>query len=243
VKTFDDFGSQGEWPSHPELLDWLADRLLSSGWSLKHLHKLIVMSAAYQQQTALPNETACRIDAQNRLLWRQNPRRLDAESLQAAVLSVAGTLNPAMGGPGYRDFNFTEAYAPVYDYLTPDKPGLLRRSIYRFVVRTTPHQFMSTLDCPDPANLTPARAQTTTALQALTLSNNEFLLQQATSLATRIENETDSRAAAIRRAFELCFQREPRTDEQNAAEHLVAGQGLFALCRMLLNANEFVYID
>jgi len=238
-----DFGLGGDKPSHPELLDWLADELLHSGWSLKHLHKLIVMSAVYQQQSASPNDTARRLDAQNRLLWRQNPRRLDAESMHDAVLSVAGTLNPAMGGPGYRDFNFTEAYAPIYDYITPDKPELLRRSIYRFVVRTTPHQFMSTLDCPDPANLTPARAQTTTALQALTLSNDEFMLQQATSLATRIENETDSRAAAIRRAFALCFQRAPTDAELTASTRLVAEQNLFALCRMLINANEFVYID
>ncbi|MBB5034895.1 DUF1553 domain-containing protein [Prosthecobacter vanneervenii] len=243
VTTPSDFGLGGDRPSNPELLDWLAAEFQRGGWSVKHMHKIIVMSAAYQQQSVAPNETAGRIDAQNRLLWRQNPRRLDAESLHDTVLSVAGTLNPAMGGPGYRDFNYTEAYAPIYDYLTPDKPELLRRSIYRFVVRTTPHQFMSTLDCPDPANLTPARAQTTTALQALTLSNNEFMLQQAASLATRIENETDSRAASIRRAFQLCFQRAPSEEEQHAATGLVTEQGLFALCRMLMNANEFVYID
>ncbi|MBN8417360.1 MAG: DUF1553 domain-containing protein [Verrucomicrobia bacterium] len=243
VTTPSDFGLGGDRPSHSELLDWLADEFSRSGWSLKHLHKLIVMSAAYQQQSASQNETAARLDAQNRLLWRQNPRRLDAESVHDAVLSVAGTLNPAMGGPGYRDFNFTEAYAPIYDYITPDKPALLRRSIYRFVVRTTPHQFMSTLDCPDPANLTPARAQTTTALQALTLSNNEFMLQQARSLAARIENETDSRESAIRRVFALCFQRPPTDEELTASTRLVAEQNLFALCRMLINANEFVYLD
>ncbi len=243
VTTPSDFGLGGDKPSHPELLDWLAAEFLRSGWSMKHMHKLIVMSDAYQQQSTSINETANRLDAQNRLLWRQNPRRLDAESVHDAVLSVAGTLNPAMGGPGYRDFNYTEAYAPIYEYITPDKPELLRRSIYRFVVRTTPHQFMSTLDCPDPANFTPARAQTTTALQALTLSNNEFMLQQAGNLVTRIENETDSRAAAIRRAFLLCLQREPKADEQSAATHLVAEQGLFALCRMLINTNEFVYVD
>ncbi|WP_395739601.1 DUF1553 domain-containing protein [Prosthecobacter sp.] len=243
VTTPSDFGLGGDRPSHPELLDWLADEFLRSGWSLKHMHKLTVMSATYQQQSTAQNDAALRLDAQNRLLWRQNPRRLDAESVHDAVLSIAGTLNSKMGGPGFRDFNFTEAYAPVYEYITPDKPDLLRRSIYRFVVRTTPHQFMSTLDCPDPANLTPARAQTTTALQALTLSNNEFMLQQAGSLVTRIENETDSREAAIRRAFLLCLQREPKTEELHAAVHLVAEQNLFALCRMLLNTNEFVYID
>lgn len=243
VTTPSDFGLGGDRPSHPELLDWLAAEFQRSGWSLKRMHKLMVTSAAYQQQSAVMNGNAGRIDAQNRLLWRQNPRRLDAESVHDAVLSVAGTLNPAMGGPGYRDFNFTEAYAPIYDYITPDKPEMLRRSIYRFVVRTTPHQFMSTLDCPDPANLTPARAQTTTALQALTLSNNEYMLQQAANLVARVENETESRTAAISRAFQLCFQRAPGKEEQNAAARLVTEQGLFALCRMLINANEFVYLD
>ncbi|MCB1278796.1 DUF1553 domain-containing protein, partial [Prosthecobacter sp.] len=243
VTTPSDFGLGGDKPSHPELLDFLANELMTHGWSLKHIHKLIVMSQAYQQRSDEVVPAAAQIDSGNRLLWRQNPRRLDAESLHDAVLAVSGKLNPEMGGPGYRDFNYTEAYAPIYDYLTPDKPELWRRSIYRFIVRTTPHQFMTTLDCPDPANLTPSRAQTTTALQALTLSNNEFMLQQARYLATRIENETDSRDAAIRRAFDLCFQRSPTQDELTASTHLVAEQSLFALCRMLINANEFVYVD
>lgn len=243
VTTPSDFGLGGDKPSHPELLDFLANELMTHGWSLKHIHKLIVMSQAYRQRSDEVVPAASQIDSGNRLLWRQNPRRLDAESLHDAVLAVSGKLNPEMGGPGYRDFNYTEAYAPIYDYLTPDKPELWRRSIYRCIVRTTPHKFMTTLDCPDPANLTPARAQTTTALQALTLSNNEFMLQQARYLTTRIENETDSRDAAIRRAFDLCFQRSPTQDELTASTHLVAEQSLFALCRMLINANEFVYID
>jgi hypothetical protein len=183
------------------------------------------------------------LDSANRLLWRQNPRRLDAESLHDAVLSVSGKLNPERGGPGYRDFKYTEAYAPIYEYITPDKPELWRRSIYRFIVRTTPHQFLTTLDCPDPANLTPARMQTTTALQALTLSNNEFMLRQARYFATRIENEASEIPARVRRAFELSFQRPPTADELRAAQSLVTEQSLFALCRMLINANEFVYVD
>jgi len=257
VTTPSDFGLGGDKPSHPELLDWLAGEFLKSGWSLKHMHKLIVMSAAYRQssftgengenrvpeKSPLPLLSPVQIDSNNRLLWRQNPRRLDAESLHDAVLAVSGTLNSEMGGPGYRDFKYTEAYAPIYDYLTPDKPELWRRSIYRFIVRTTPHQFMSTLDCPDPANLTPARVNTTTALQALTLSNNDFMLQQAQYLVTRIENETDSRKAAIRRAFALTLQRDATAAELQAATPLATEQGLFALCRMLINANEFVYLD
>jgi hypothetical protein len=249
VATPSDFGLGGDKPSHPELLDFLARELITHGWSLKHMHKLIVMSAAYRQQSGFgfsrndAATAAAALDSSNRLLWRQNPRRLDAESLHDAVLAVSGKLNPQRGGPGYRDFNYTEAYAPIYDYITPDTPELWRRSIYRFVVRTTPHRFMTTLDCPDPANLTPARMQTTTALQALTLSNNDFMLRQARYLATRIENEAADTPARIRRAFELCFQRPPTSTELQAAQTLVTEQGLFALCRMLMNANEFVYLD
>ena len=174
-----------------------------------------------------------------RPLWT----RLDAESLRDAVLAVSGKLNLERGGPGYRDFTYTEAYAPIYEYITPDKPELMRRSIYRFIVRTTPHRFMTTLDCPDPANLTPARVNTTTALQALTLSNNDFMLLQARHLVTRIETETNSREAAIHRAFALTFQRDATAAEVQSATPLVAEQGLFALCRMLINANEFIYLD
>ena len=242
VTTPSDFGLGGDKPSHPELLDWLAAEFLKSGWSLKHMHKLIVMSAAYRQQSTTPI-SATNHDSGNRLLWRQNARRLDAESLHDAVLSVAGTLNPTMGGPGYRDFNYTEAYAPIYEYITPETPNLLRRSIYRFIVRTTPHEFMSTMDCPDPANFTPARAHTTTALQALALSNNELMLQQADAFAKSIQRETNSPEAAVRRAFARALLRAPSPDELAAGLQLASQQGLMVLCRMLINANEFVYLD
>jgi len=242
VNTPSDFGLGGDKPSHPELLDFLAGEFSRGGWSLKRMHKLIVLSDVYRQRSAGSDESA-RSDGSNRLLWRQNPRRLDAESLHDAVLAVSGKLNPVRGGPGFRDFNYTEAYAPIYDYTTPDNPDVWRRSIYRFIVRTTPHRFMTTLDCPDPANLTPARMQTTTALQALTLSNNDFMLRQAGYLATRVENEAPDTYARIRRAFELCFQRPPSAEELRAAQALVTEQNLFALCRMLINANEFVYLD
>jgi hypothetical protein len=242
VNTPSDFGYGGDRASHPELLDWLANEVLRSDWSLKKLHKAIMLSATYRQSSAFVPGHA-KVDGDNRMLWRQNTRRLDAESLRDAVLLVSGKLNAEMGGPGYRDFNYTEAYAPIYEYVTPDRPDLWRRSIYRFVVRTTPHQFMSTLDCPDPANLTPARVTTTTALQALALSNNEFMLRQAEYLAARVTSEATDPADRIPRAFQLTFQRLPAEQELQAARRLVEQQGLFALCRALLNANEFVYVD
>ena len=243
VTTPSDFGLGGDRPSHPELLDWLAEELRRNDWRLKPVHRLIVTSATYRQSSLAQDPKAAGLDSSNRLLWRQNPRRLDAESLRDSVLAVSGKLDLTMGGPGFKDFDYVEAYAPIYNYVSPDKPELWRRSIYRFVVRTTPHTFMAALDCPDPANLTPARNRTTTATQALALSNNEFMLRQARHLATRVENEGGPGAAGVDRTFALAFQRAPTASERQAAVSLVNEQGLFALCRALLNANEFAYLD
>ncbi|MEP6670128.1 MAG: DUF1553 domain-containing protein [Chthoniobacter sp.] len=243
VSTPSDFGHGGDRPSHPELLDWLADELLARNWSLKAMQRLIVTSRTYRQSSQFDARAAA-LDAQNRLLWRANPQRLDAESLHDTVLAVSGTLNESMGGPGFRDFDYTEAYAPIYRYITADRPELCRRSIYRFVVRTTPQQFLTTLDCPNPANLTPVRVNTTTALQALALLNNEFMLKQAGHFAERVKREAGpDPSARARRAFELAFLRPATDTESVSAEKFCAGHGLAALCRLLLNANEFVYLD
>jgi len=246
VDTPSDFGGGGGRPSHPALLDWLASEAVARGWSLKAMHRLICTSHAYRQRSVdVPGAAAAAaIDADNRLLWRQSPRRLDAESLRDATLAVTGCLNPAMFGPGYRDFDYEEAYAPIYRYVTPDAPDLWRRSIYRFVVRSTPHSFMTTLDCPNPANLAPARLETTTALQSLVLLNNDFMLRQAGHWAKRLEREAaGDRAAQVRRGFALALARQPDAAELSAGVALVERAGLVQFCRMLLNANEFVYVD
>ncbi|MFM8706504.1 MAG: DUF1553 domain-containing protein, partial [Planctomycetia bacterium] len=246
VETPSDFGAGGGKPSHPELLDWLAAEGVARGWSLKVMHRLICQSHAYRQRSVdVPGAEAARaIDADNRLLWRQSPRRLDAESLRDTTLAVTGCLNRLMHGPGYRDFDYEEAYAPVYRYVTPDKPDLWRRSIYRFIVRSTPHTFMTALDCPNPANLTPARLETTTALQSLSLLNNDFPLRQAGHFAERLEREAgaDPRAQ-IRRAYSLALAREPDEAEAAAAVAVVQSAGLVQFCRMLFNTNEYVYVD
>ncbi len=244
VDTPSDLGLGGSRPSHPGLLDWLADELSRQGWSLKAMHRLMATSAAYRRRSNAGTEhPAQRIDADNRLLWRMNPRSLDAESVHDATLAVSGALNSRMGGPGFEDFSYQDAYAPIYTYVTPDKPDLWRRSVYRYVVRTTPHQFMTALDCPNPANLTPKRSRTTTAIQSLTLLNNEFMLKQAERFAARLGDEAGDTPAKVRRAFQLAFGREPDAVEKQAAVGLVAKEGMFALCRMLFNANEFVHVD
>ena len=248
VDTPSDFGLGGSQPSHPELLDWLAEQFQRDGWSLKKLHRRMCLSLTYQQSSH-PADTA-RIkkahqrDAGNRLLWRQHARRIDAESLRDSVLTVSGKLNTTMYGPGYRDFEYKEEYAPVYKYITPDKPELWRRSVYRFVVRTTPDQFMATLDCPNAANLTPSRNVTTTSLQALALLNNEFMRQQSAHLAERIRVDVgNDPTEQVQRLFQLALGRTPSASEADAAAHLLSQRDLSAACLALLNSNEFVYVD
>ena len=266
VSTPSDFGYGGGRPSHPELLEWLATELATQNWSLKHIHRLIVTSETYQQTSIHPatrldgaaslvekhegipprkRRTAeSDIDVDNRLLWRMNPRRLEAEAVRDSVLAVTDKLNRQMFGPGYRDFNYQEAYAPIYTYKTADSPELWRRSVYRFIVRTTPPQFLTTLDCPDPANLTATRNVTTTPLQSLALFNNEFMLKQAEYFAGRLQAEhPNDIPKQMARAFDLAFARHPTNYELQHAAQLVRQNGLLHLCRALFNANEFVYVD
>ena len=248
VDTPSDFGFGGSKPTHPELLDWLAAKFLAEDWSLKAIHRLIVTSETYQQSSAPARhhsgDAAAAIDADNKLLWRMNPRRIEAEVVRDSVLLVSGKLNAQMYGPGYQDFEYAEAYAPVYTYKVADEPGLWKRSIYRYVVRTTPQQFLTTLDCPDPANLTPKRNVTTTALQSLAMFNNEFMLRQAGHFAERLEREVGSDTGKqIERGFELALNRLPDSKELQAGIELVGKHGLAQFCRVLFNTSEFINID
>jgi hypothetical protein len=153
-----------------------------------------------------------------------------------------------MHGPGFRDFDYEEEYAPVYRYVSPNRPELWRRSIYRFIVRTTPHTFLTTLDCPNPANLTATRTTTTTSIQALALLNNAFILEQADAMAERIEMElprelSDAVAPHVRLAYRRILGRDPTEAQRTASSAYVQQHGLSALCRFLFNTNEFVYVD
>ena len=169
---------------------------------------------------------------------------MDAETIRDSVLLVSGKLNNQRGGPGFEDFAYKQAYAPEYNYITADSPKLWRRSIYRFVVRTTPNRFMTTLDCPDPANFTPKRLNTTTPLQSLALFNNDFMLRQARYLAERIERSAGPKLEEqVEMAFRLAFNRSAKLEESQISEAVIEKDGLFVLCRTLLNANEFVYLD
>jgi hypothetical protein len=243
VDTPNDFGFNGGRPSHPELLDWLAAEFAAREYSLKALHKLIVTSAAYRQASA-PRADGRAADADNRLLWRYKPHRMEGEAVRDSMLAVSGLLNPEVGGKGFsdyqaRDFNGT-AYFEPFD---PVGPEFHRRSIYRFTPRGANHGLLDTFDCPDPATAAPRRTTTTTPLQALALWNNGFALRAAAALARRAADGTGDAEKQVRRAWQLAYQRDPTAEEAKPALGLVRDHGLKALCRVLFNSNEFVTVE
>ena len=240
VDSPNDFGHMGSLPTHPELLDWLAVQFRESGGSFKKLHKLIVMSAAYRQNSA-DNAENSRIDADNRYLWRANRQRLDAESIRDSILAVNGRLDSTMGGPSVEQFFFKDDHSPIYDYsrFDPDAPGNNRRSVYRFLVRSVPDPLMERFDCPDVSMITAKRTTTITAIQALALMNNPFVLKQAEHLAERVQ----AAGGTVEAAYRLVLQREPSAAEAATLNAYLQREGLQNLCRLLLNTNEFLFVD
>jgi hypothetical protein len=242
VSTPSDFGLNGARPSHPELLDWLAAEFIASGWSVKHLHRLIVTSATYRQSGA-PRKDALALDAGGRLLWRFPPRRLEAEAIRDAILAVSGKLDLRMGGPGFSFFEANDNYVRVYEPRKEFGPDTWRRMIYGTIVRQRPDGVFGVFDCPDAGQITPKRTRSTTPLQALNLLNSSFIVQQAGFFAERLEREAGRRPhEQVRRAFALAYGRAPSRGELASALELVRQEGLPALCRALFNANEFVFL-
>lgn len=244
VETPSDFGHMGAYPTHPELLDWLANAFLAHGQSLKWLHKQFVMSATYRQVSS-GNDAGARVDAANRLLWRMNRAQLDAESLRDAVLAVSGKLDRTMGGPGYDLFVFKDDHSPGYYYDRYDvaDPKSFRRSVYRFVVRSVPDPFMETLDCADPSQNVPVRNETITALQALAVFNNPFVVKQSEYFAERVRASVSDLNAQVVAAFRLALAREPSKDELETLVSHARTNGLASACRVLFNSNEFMFVD
>lgn len=245
VETANDFGRMGTQPSHAELLDWLAVWFRDEAkGSLKQLHRLMVTSAAYRQ-TSQSRPRAQQVDAENRLLWRMNTSRVDAEALRDAMLAAAGKLDLTMGGPAVQMFRFKDDHSPVYDYarFDPDEPGAHRRSIYRFIVRSVPDPFMERLDCPDPSVLTAKRSTTITAIQALAVWNNAFVLRMAEHMAERLRTEAGSTREQVALAFRLALSRTPAPQEAQAFAAYAERHGLANMCRVIFNTNEFAFVD
>ncbi|PYJ08859.1 MAG: hypothetical protein DME25_00340 [Verrucomicrobia bacterium] len=258
VSTPSDFGKKGALPSHPELLDWLAAEFVhptlsdersakrreaSRPWSLKHIHRLIVTSAAYRQASAARPECLS-ADAASRLLWRFPPQRLEAEVLRDTILAVSGKLDLRAGGPGFSAFEPNDNYVRVYNPKREFGPPEWRRMVYMTKVRMQQDATFGAFDCPDGGQIAPKRMRSTTPLQALNLLNSGFVLQQADFFASRLEHEAGKDPKAqVRLAFELAYNRLPAREEAEAARALIKQEGLMLFCRALFNSNEFIFVE
>lgn len=241
VDTPSDFGNIGSPPSHPELLDWLANDLMTHGWRLKRLHRLLVTSYAYCQTSAV-NAAGAAKDADDRLLWRMPLRRMEAEAVRDSILLTTGRLDRTMGGPGYPLFTYNVVNVAIYGALEEQGPDTWRRGVYQIPARGIRDDLLGNFDCPDSSERTPQRTSTTTALQALSLLNSRFISQQADLFAARVQGQVGANPTAqVRTAFQLAFGRTPTPTEVRDALPLVKAYGLPTLCRGLLNASEFVY--
>jgi cytochrome c553 len=238
VGTPNDFGRQGEAPTHPALLDWLASEFVQNGWSLKKLHRTIMLSAAYQRSSA-HNEANARIDAGNLNLWRMNRQRIDAETLRDSMLAASGALNLKMGGrpviPPLGKEEYTVMWARNQWPEALDPREHTRRSVYLYVKRTFPLPMLSAFDAPDTSMSCSRRDSTTVAPQALTLINGEFSVAQANRFAGRVRTAADPIAEIWRTAF----GRPPSAAEKATAAKMPLEQ----LCLVVFNTNEFLYVD
>jgi hypothetical protein len=241
VETPSDFGLTAEPPSHPGLLDYLASELVRGGWSVKHLQRLILLSAVYQQSSRI-DPAAAKADADCRLLWRFPSRRFEAEAIRDSMLATSGQLNLQMGGPG---FSFFKTRGGLSGFPPIDRfgPAELRRMIYSHKIRMEPVPVFGAFDCPDAGQAMPRRGQSTTAIQALNLFNSPFVAGQSEAFAQRVKREAgESIPDQVRQAYLLALDRAPRNAEDVACREVVEQHGLATLCRVIFNSNEFLFI-
>jgi hypothetical protein len=248
--TPSDFGVMGERPANRELLDYLTATFIEDGWSVKKLHRRIVLSAVYQQSSEY-NEASAAIDPDNKLQWRWSRRRLDSEAIRDSMLAAAGVLNSKMYGPG------------VFPPLPPgmvtrggwkeneDPSEAVRRSVYIFVRRNTRYPMMEAFDMPDTHESCARRNNTVSAMQALELINNQLVADWGAAMAKRVGNDEGlTEDAGIDRAWRLAYARPASPEERKLAAEFLAAQTaagspspLADLCQALLNSSEFLYID
>jgi hypothetical protein len=247
VATPSDFGRQGKAPTHPELLDWLAQRFIESGWSVKDLHRLILSSHAYRMSCD-DNEAAALIDPNNDLLWKFRRHRLEAEAIRDALLAVGGNLDPKMGGahpfpamPGW-DFTQHKPFIAVYDNT--------QRSVYLMSQRIRRHPFFGTFDGAETNMSTSMRITSTTPLQALYMLNDPLIHEEAKAFAARLHKEAKDDAGRVDRAFVLALGRPPSPEEKKgcldyiacATQSMDEAQAWESFARTLFRLNEFVYV-
>lgn len=250
VATVDNLGLTGGQPSHPELLDFLATQFIKSGWRLKELHRLIVLSATYRQSGAM-NEAAFAVDPDNKLLWRFPMQRLDAESIRDAMLSISGELDQEMGGP------FVPAKTQNDGQVTVEEktPGAMRRSLYLQQRRTHPVTMLQLFDAAQMSPNSPRRNPSTVSLQSLAMLNSDFVCARSRALAERLAKDCGGdQSRRIERAVLLAFGRKPKPEEQSAAEEFLHAQSAsyadqadqtervwMDFCQMIFASNAFLY--
>ena len=244
VRTPNDFGRQGDAPTHPELLDWLTVELSERGWSIKQMHKLIMLSDAYRA-SSVGNEDA---DPDNRYLSRMSRRRLDADAIRDSVLSVAGTLNTKMGGVGVIPPLSKEAILaarmPHLWPANPDPAEHTRRSVYMQMKRSMALPMLQIFDAPDSAGSCARREISTVAPQALAMMNSSFMTLQADAFATRIREQAGNESsAAVELGWRLALGRPPTDPEREMALGYLERNSLPRLALLLFNMNEFIYVD
>jgi hypothetical protein len=238
VSTPGDFGANGGIPSHPELLDWLARQFIQDGWSVKALHRTILLSNTYRQSSS-PNAAGLARDAETRLLWRFPPRRLEAEVIRDCILQLSGCLDLSMGGAGFSTFKPNDNYVRVYIPKESIGPAEWRRMVYMHKVRMERAPLFGSFDLPDAGQVCPKRSQSTTAIQALNLFNGAFVLDQAKRMASLLKNAGGD---SVEGAYQSAYGRPPNADESSAARSFIAEESLVAFCRAILNSNELVFL-
>jgi hypothetical protein len=267
VRTVSDFGVRGERPTHPELMEWLAYRFVAGGWRLKPLHRMIVTSAAYMQDTNYDADRATK-DPDDRLLWRRRPQRIEAEILRDAVLAVSGTLNGRPFGPAFKPFIPSEAMLArntkdPYPKDARDTDASRRRTVYMFHKRVVQYPLMQAFDGPEAAVSCGRRGITTVAPQALALLNDTFLRDRSADLARRLVVESDGTPErVVDRGFLLAISRPPSDAERRASVEFIETQfnrraarepssapnkvrllALTDFAQVLFGLNEFIYVD
>ena len=259
VASPSDFGVRGAPPSHPELLDWLAREFIASGWSIKHMHKLMLMSGTYQQACVADADSATAshsnpksriqnpktVDPDNRLLCHANRLRLEGEVIRDSLLAISGHLNLKMGGPGVFPPVPKEVFEGAKGGWSPNdhEQDYSRRSIYIFARRNLRFPFLEVFDAPDTNLSCAVRERSTTAPQALTLLNADEVTKAAALTASRLKREAGTVDGQITLAYRLVLGRKPRLEELSIAREFLAKSPMEEYCRALFNLNEFVYAE
>jgi hypothetical protein len=257
VPTPNDFGKQGKPPTHPELLDWLASKFIASGWSVKEMHRVIMLSHTYQLASTRSEDAIAR-DVSNELLSSFPRQRLDAEAIRDTLLALGGNLDTTPAGahpfPPQTEWKFTQhnPFKAVYDSK--------RRSVYLMTQRIQRHPYLAIFDGADPATSTPVRTTSTTPLQALYLLNEAFVHEQSKQFAARVIKDAKDDTTRLKRAYQLALARLPESAELDGgkkflasvreklradgmAEDQIENEAWRAMVRVVFRLNEFVYVD